>query len=98
MTPYMQIIIQFLYDAYSKKIMVTLLPPYLFHLLFVNIQLFANENMRDKQKELDDHSADVDEQQFNRIAGFSNAVVMICGIVNILNSFVFFMQTKSLGM
>jgi len=37
MTPYMQIIIQFLYDAYSKRIMLTLLPPYLFHLLFVNI-------------------------------------------------------------
>jgi len=37
MTPYMQIIIQFLYEAYSKRIMLTLLPPYLFHLLFVNI-------------------------------------------------------------
>jgi len=46
MTPYMQIIIQFLYDAYSKKIMLTLLPPYIVHLIFVNIQIFANENMR----------------------------------------------------
>lgn len=53
MTPYMQIIIQFLYDAYSRRIMLALLPPYLFHLMFVNIQLFANESMRDTRYDLD---------------------------------------------
>lgn len=53
MTDYMQIIIQFLYKQYSRRIMVALLPPYMMHLLFVNLQLFSNEAMRDKRAELE---------------------------------------------
>jgi hypothetical protein len=76
--------------------MVALLPPYLFHLLFVNIQLFANESLRDQQAQQEDGSA-IDEDALQSSTSFSNAVVMICGLVNILNSVVFCMQTKSLG-
>jgi hypothetical protein len=47
MTPYMMIIIQFLYEIYSRRIKLMLLPPYIAHLIFVNIQLFVNEHMRD---------------------------------------------------
>jgi len=37
MTPYMKIIIEFLYEIYSKKIKLVLLPPYLAHLAMVNV-------------------------------------------------------------
>tara|TARA_B110000285_G_C14616451_1_gene377201 strand:- start:133 stop:345 length:213 start_codon:yes stop_codon:yes gene_type:complete len=47
MTPYMKIIVEFLYEIYSYRIKIVLLPPYLAHLAFVNIQLFVNENLRE---------------------------------------------------
>ena len=53
MTPYMKIIIQFLYNLYSKKIMKGLLPPYLLHLFCVNLQLFYTEAMRDHYAKLE---------------------------------------------
>ena len=34
---YVKRVIQFLYESYSKNIMKLLLPPFLFHLLFVNL-------------------------------------------------------------
>ena len=37
MTPYMQVIIEFLYRAYSRRIMKILLPIYIIHLVFVNL-------------------------------------------------------------
>tara|TARA_B110000285_G_C15087848_1_gene597246 strand:- start:497 stop:1342 length:846 start_codon:yes stop_codon:yes gene_type:complete len=104
MTPYMQIIIQFLYDAYSRRIMLALLPPYLLHLLFVNIQLFANESMRDQRHILDVAIKNHDEQtlvnlqgSYDRTKHFSDVVVIICGMFNILNTLVWIMQTRSLG-
>jgi hypothetical protein len=38
------------------------------------------------------------EAKFNNIKEFSDWVVKICGLFNILNTFVFLMQSKSLGM
>jgi hypothetical protein len=35
--------------------------------------------------------------EYERSKNFSNYVVIICGIVNILNGMVFYMQTKTLG-
>ena len=46
MTPYMKIMIQFLYEAYSYRIKLFLLPPYLAHLFAVNFQIMGNEMMR----------------------------------------------------
>ena len=37
MTPYMKIIVFYLYEVYSKKIKLVLLPPYIAHLILVNI-------------------------------------------------------------
>ena len=37
MTPYIQVIIEFLYRAYSGRIMQFLLPIYVIHLIFVNL-------------------------------------------------------------
>jgi len=84
--------------------MLALLPPYLFHLIFVNIQLFANENRRDTWLKLEEglpgnaQGAAELQADYDKIRKFSDAVVVICGTCNILNSFVFFMQSKSLGL
>jgi hypothetical protein len=91
-----------LYDAYSKRIMLALLPPYLVHLLLVNIQIFVNESMRDYRQQLQEMAEDLEKDEmkteFDKMRKFSDSVVFICGIFNILNSFVFLMQSKSLGM
>ena len=103
MTPYMQIIIQFLYKKYSQRIMIALLPPYLLHLLFVNLQLFSNEAMRDKRFELDAEVAKaaklnsnqelvvVVEAEYFRLRSISNICVSCCGVFNVLNMLVFVM-------
>ena len=36
-TSYMKIVIKFLYDAYSYRIIIFLLPPYLAHLVAINL-------------------------------------------------------------
>jgi hypothetical protein len=91
-----------LYDAYSKRIMLALLPPYLVHLLLVNIQIFVNESMRDYRQQLQEMAEGLEKDEmkteFDKMRKFSDSVVFICGIFNILNSFVFLMQSKSLGM
>lgn len=105
MTPYMQIIIQFLYKQYSQRIMIALLPPYMLHLLFVNLQLFSNEAMRDKRSELDQARlgtnvalTELRHFEYDRLKSISNICVCCCGVFNVLNMLVFVMQSKSLGL
>ena len=62
MTPYMKIIIQFLYEIYSRRIKLLLLPPYLGHLVFVNIQLFVNEHKRDLVEVMEHQPSNLDIQ------------------------------------
>jgi len=47
--------------------MLALLPPYLFHLMFVNIQLFANEEMRDIRWTLDNAIKIGDHQNIEKL-------------------------------
>ena len=47
MTPYIMIIIQFLYQKYSASIMTRLMPPFLFHLLSVIVLIFLSEMERE---------------------------------------------------
>jgi len=61
MTPYMQIIIQFLYEAYSKRIKQALLPPYLIQLVFVNIMIYSKEKVRTLKNKLDASDLGVDQ-------------------------------------
>ena len=105
MTPYMQIIIQFLYKQYSQRIMIALLPPYMLHLLFVNLQLFSNEAMRDKRSELEQARlgtnvalTELRQFEYDRLKSISNICVCCCGVFNVLNMLVFVMQSKSLGL
>jgi len=58
MTPYMKIIIQFLYEIYSRRIKIMLLPPYVAHLVFVNCQLFVNEYARDIASQMEHDPSD----------------------------------------
>ena len=86
--------------------MLTLLPPYLCHLLLVNIQIFVNESKRDYHRQLvemqrnheDQDRIDYMDHEYLKMKSISDTVVFICGVFNILNSFVFLMQSKNLGM
>ena len=47
MTPYIQIVIEFLYQKYSASIMTRLMPPFMIHLIAVFILIFLSEKERD---------------------------------------------------
>jgi hypothetical protein len=48
MTPYIMIVIQFLYQKYSASIMTRLMPPFLIHLVSVIVLIFLSELERDE--------------------------------------------------
>lgn len=101
MTPYMKIIIQFLYEAYSAKIKLLLLPPYLAHLLAANLQIYGNESDRALKLEKfllqaggeDETSMKIKtlDKQSAQAVILSNVLVNICFIINCLNMVVFFL-------
>ena len=47
MTPYIQIVIEFLYQKYSASIKKYLMPPFLMHLIAVFVLIFLSEMERD---------------------------------------------------
>ena len=91
---YVKIVIQFLYESYSKNIMKLLLPPFLFHLLFVNMQLFLNEDKRARERLMKNISKDDPEyaklnQDRLLYLLFDHITVGFCTLFNFLNIFVF---------
>ena len=46
-TPYISIIIEFLYKKYSERIMQRLMPPFMFHLVAVMLLILFSERERD---------------------------------------------------
>ena len=95
LTPYMKIIVFYLYEVYSKKIKLVLLPPYLAHLILVNTQLFVNEHLRDIREEMAHNPSESLKLGNVRATYISNVVVITCGGFNFLNTLVFIMQSKS---
>jgi hypothetical protein len=92
MTPYMKIIVAFLYEIYSEKIKLVLLPPYLAHLAFVNIQLFVNEHKRDIVETLKHNPGDIMiKHHLQKANTISNVVVCVCGGINFFNMLIFIM-------
>ena len=47
MTPYIKIVIEFLYQKYSANIMTRLMPPFGLHLIAVLLLIFLSEMERD---------------------------------------------------
>jgi hypothetical protein len=47
MTPYVMIVIEFLYQKYSANIMTRLMPPFLMHLIAVFVLIALSERERD---------------------------------------------------
>lgn len=51
MTPYIMIVIEFMYKKYAEKIMRRLMPPFMFHLVAVLLLIFFSEIERTAIKE-----------------------------------------------
>ena len=99
-TSYMKIVIKFLYDAYSYRIIIFLLPPYLAHLIAINLQIYYNEFMRSLREKMEhENSDDLEDYKaaYAKALIASNLIIVVCGGINILNTLVFIMQTKYLG-
>ena len=100
MTPYMQVVIQFMYEAYRHRIVYNLLPIYAVHLLFVNLYIFFVENMRFKVLNCILYETakctDEDKMEITAAVSYSNAFIIICAIMTLVNVFVFYQQTMIL--
>ena len=62
MTPYIMIVIQFLYQKYSASIMTRLMPPFLIHLVSVIVLIFLSELERDVFIKTDDDEIQTEEK------------------------------------
>ena len=49
-TPYIKIIIEFLYKEYSRKIMMLTMPPFIIHLISVYVLVYLSELERDNDE------------------------------------------------
>ena len=100
-TSYMKIVVKFLYDAYSYRIIIFLLPPYLAHLIAINLQIYYNEYMRALRERMEHEENLVlnveNKKSYDKALIASNLIIVVCGGINILNTLVFIMQTKYLG-
>ena len=72
MTPYIQIVIEFLYQKYSANIMTRLMPPVLMHLISVFVLIFLSEKERDHLVEGIDQQED--DKKANHITFWKNVV------------------------
>ena len=93
MTPYIKIVIEFLYQKYSANIMTRLMPPFGFHLIAVFLLIFLSEMERDLV--VDSESGD-DNNRANIITTQKNIIQVVAFILNIVNLLIFGMQTYHL--
>jgi hypothetical protein len=92
MTPYIKIVIEFLYQKYSEKIMTRLMPPFGLHLIAVFLLIFLSEMERDL---VDDESGEGDKRA--KIITLQKDIIQIVAFtLNIVNLLIFGMQTYHL--
>lgn len=59
MTPYIMIVIEFLYSKYSEKIMNRLMPPFMLHLVSVFFLVYLSEQERNAKAEAIENEFDM---------------------------------------
>lgn len=66
MTPYVMIVIEFLYQKYSHNIMTRLMPPFLMHLIAVFVLIALSERERDQlfDEGQENHEGEDDSDHF----------------------------------
>ena len=103
-TPYIKIIIEFLYKEYSRKIMMLTMPPFIIHLISVYVLVYLSELERDndelvktlnvEKKAVIDHNGH--RHNLKQITFFKNTVQYIAFIFNIINFIIFAIQSYNL--
>jgi hypothetical protein len=89
MTPYIMIVIEFLYTKYSEKIMMRLMPPFMLHLLSVFFLIYLSEKEREGENE--DLLGETHTIHYYKVI-----VQIIAGILYIINLTIFGIQTYHL--
>ena len=92
MTPYVKIVIEFLYQKYSANIMTRLMPPFGLHLIAVLLLIFLSELERDL---VNDESED-NQTRATIITLQKDIIQIVAFILNIVNLLIFGIQTYHL--
>ena len=89
MTPYIMIVIQFLYQKYSASIMTRLMPPFLIHLVSVIVLIFLSELERDELIKTGNGEEMQSEENRRMIKVQKNLVQIVATLFNVINLIIF---------
>ena len=79
MTRYIMIIVQFLYNKFSKEIQKKILPSYILHIVSLLLMLYFAEEYRDQEKLNEDEDKTQSAKQIKIV--FQSA----CSFINLIN-------------